>query len=414
MNETPANTSSAKPNKGLRVIGILALLLIIAGAVYYFRPSATQTDSSAAAKPGRGDSPPVSVSAISSRKGDMPIYLNGLGTVTPLKTVTVHSRVDGELMRVAFTEGQLVKQGDLLAEIDPRPYQVQLTQAEGQLIRDQALLKNAHIDLERYETLQAQDSIAAQQTATQVALVKQYEGTVEMDQGLVDNAKLQLIYAHITSPITGRVGLRLVDQGNIVHAADVNGMLVITQTQPITVIFTLPEDVVPAVMKHWRATPNLSVEAFDRAGNHKLATGKMLAVDNQIDTTTGTLKLRAQFENEDNTLFANQFVNVKLHLETLHDAILAPTASIQRGAEGAFIYVVKDDNTISVRPVKTGATEGDSIAIAEGLSVDEKLVVDGADKLREGSRVNLVKLDNKSLKPAAPQNPTNGEGKPHA
>lgn len=402
LSDLPTSTSSKPRSHALW--WLLAVGIVAVGGYFYFRGSAEQGQANAGSKSGRPDTPPVSIAAATSRQGDMPIYLSGLGTVTALKTVTMHSRVDGELIRVAFTEGQLVHQGDLLAEIDPRPFQVQLKQAEGQLLRDQALLKNAFIDLDRYKTLEEQDSIAAQQTATQQALVKQYEGTVEMDQGLVDNAKLQITYAHITAPITGRIGLRLVDQGNIVHAADVNGMLVITQTQPISVIFTLPEDAVPSVMKRWHDDASISVDAYDRAGNHKLATGKILAVDNQIDTTTGTLKLKAQFDNEDRTLFANQFVNIKMHLDTLHNAILAPTAAIQRGAEGAFVYVVKDDNNISVRPVKTGAVDGDTVAVLEGLTANEKLVIDGADKLREGSRVNLIKLDNIPLKPARTPN----------
>lgn len=388
------------------------LIIITVAVIYSFRQLSEQDHG-----PGQlgekgnanGDwqkNPPVSISAATTHQGDMPIYLSGLGTVTPLRTVTLHSRVDGELIRVAFTEGQSVRQGDLLAEIDPRPFQVQLKQAEGQLLRDLALLKNAELDMNRYQTLLEQDSIAAQQTATQAALVKQYQGSVEIDQAQVDNAKLQLTYARITAPIPGRIGLRLVDQGNIVHAGDSNGLLVITQIQPISVVFTLPEDAIPAVMNRWHSRENISVEAYDRAGNRKLASGKVLAVDNQIDTATGTFKLKAQFDNEDQTLFANQFVNIKMHLDTLHATILAPTAAIQRGANGAFVYVVKNDNTISVRPVKTGAVEGETVAILEGVSFGEKLVIEGTDKLREGSRVNVVKQD--SI-PQPPANDPNGQ-----
>ena len=338
----------------------------------------------------KGENPIVTVAVANSQQGDMPIYLNGLGTVTALHTVTVRSRVDGELIKVAFTEGQVVKQSDLLAEIDPRPYQVQLQQAQGQLMRDEALLKNAQIDAARYQTLLEQDSIAPQQTATQAALVKQYQGTVEIDRALVDNAKLQLSYAHITAPVSGRIGLRLVDQGNMIRSNDTNGLAVITQLQPISVVFTLPEDQIPAVMQRWHRDNNISVEAYDRAGHNKLADGKLLAVDNQIDTTTGTLKLKAQFDNQERTLFSNQFVNIKMQLDTLQGVILAPNAAIQHGANGAFVYVVKDNQTITIKPIKTAASDGHNTVISEGLGIDEKLVIDGADKLREGSQVNIA------------------------
>ncbi len=412
------STSSAGSRPGWFVW--VAMLVIVAAGFYYFRKTDTAAQghdkepANAKTKDVNRDGPPVSIAAATTRQGDMPIYLNGLGTVTALKTVTVHSRVDGELIKVAFTEGQLVHQGDLLVEIDPRPYQVLLKQAEGALIRDQALLANAKIDLQRYKTLQEQDSIAQQQTATQLALVRQYEGTVEMDQSQVDNANLQLTYARITAPVSGRIGLRLVDQGNIVHATDANGLVVITQLEPIAVIFTLPEDAVPAVMQRWRKEQNIMVDAYDRAGVHKLASGKVLAVDNQIDTTTGTLKLKAQFDNQERTLFANQFVNIKMHLDTLKAATLAPTAAIQRGTDGAFVFVLKDDNSVTTRQVKTGPIDGDLIAISEGLSPNEKLVIDGMDKLRDGSRVNVVKLDNIPVQPKTGPEGQAQSGKPHA
>jgi multidrug efflux system membrane fusion protein len=266
-------------------------------------------------------------------------------------------------------------------------------QAEGQLLRDKALLQNAKVDLVRYKTLLDQDSIAAQQAVTQEWLVKQYQGTVEMDRGLVANAKLQVSYARITSPITGRIGIRLVDQGNIVHAADADGIAVITQIQPIAVIFTLPEDTVPTVMKQFNSGRNIAIEAYDRSGKNKLADGQLWAVDNQIDTTTGTVKLKGQFANEDIALFSNQFVNIKMHMDTLYGVTIMPTAAIQRGVVGTFVYVVNDSQTVNVRPVKLGPTENEKVAVLNGLQPNERVVVDGADKLRDNMRVKLATRD---------------------
>jgi len=365
----------------------LALLLALIFFIIKWLGNPSEENSKASKKLNE---PVIAVTAVVSIQGDFPVYLNGLGTVTALRTVTVKSRVDGELIHVAFKEGSLVNAGDLLAEIDPRAFQVQLMQAEGQLQRDQALLKNAQMDLVRYKTLLEQDSIAAQQTHTQQSVVEQHQGTVEIDRGLVANAKLQLSYARITAPITGRLGLRLVDQGNIINTSDASGLAVITQISPISAVFTLPEDNLPAVMKRFKSGEVLSIEAYDRGGNIKLAEGQLLAVDNQIDTSTGTVKLKGQFTNEDNTLFSNQFVNIKMKMETLHAVTIIPTSAIQRGIIGPFIYVVKDDQTVKVQTLSLGPTDGEKVAILKGLQANELVVTDGADKLRDNVKVKLI------------------------
>lgn len=378
------------------------LALTIAAAGFYFQKSSTVQEAKSAAGGGRhgrhdDDDAPAVVAIETAGKTDFPVYLNGLGTVTALRTVTVKPRVDGELVKVTFNEGQMVKEGDLLAEIDPRPYQIQLQQAEGQLQRDEALLKNAEIDRARYQTLLEQDSIAAQQTVTQEAQVKQYRGTVEMDKAQVNNAKLQLGYARLTAPISGRVGLRQIDQGNIVHANDANGLVVITQLQPISVVFTLPEDKVQAVIQRRRANEAVGIEAYDRAGKIKLADGKLLAIDNQIDPTTGTLKLKAQFDNQENTLFANQFVNIKMHLETLSGVTQVSSAAIQHDTQGAFVYVVGPEKTVQIRRITLGPTEGDKVAVLEHLAAGETVVVEGTDRLREGSQVDVAEKDGQAV-----------------
>jgi multidrug efflux system membrane fusion protein len=323
-------------------------------------------------------------------RGDLPIVLNALGTVTPLATVTVKTQIAGRLVSLGFQEGQLVKAGDFLAQIDPRPYQIALEQAQAQLVRDTALLNDARIDLARYRTLAAQDSIPRQQLDTQEYLVHQYEGTVRADEANVDSARLNLEYCHIVAPLGGRVGLRQVDQGNYLQTSDPNGIVVITQLQPISVIFTLPEDNVPAVVARLAAGAALPVTAYDRALTTKLATGTLLTVDNQIDTTTGTVRLRAQFDNRDTRLFPNQFVTTLLLVDTLKSTAIVPSAAIQRGAPGVFVYVVNDQRVVGLRPVKLGPTDGQRVAVSSGLDPGEHVVVDGADKLRDGAKVTLA------------------------
>ncbi len=368
-----------------RWIGVLLLCFIAFGAYLFFTNRLSKPSN-----PSEKKTPPgVPVVAEAAKKSDMGLYVTGLGTVTPLQTVTVRSRVDGQLMTVHFKEGEFVKDGDLLASIDPRPFEVQLTQAEGQMARDQALLQNAHIDLDRYRVLWEQDSIPRQQLDTQESLVRQYEGAVKADQGQVDSAKLQLVYCSIASPLSGRVGLRLVDSGNIVHASDTNGLLVITQLEPITVIFPIPEDSIPQVLAKLRAGQSLAVEAFDRAMRQKLAEGSLLTADNQIDTNTGTVRLKAVFPNKGHELFPNQFVNVRLLVEMKRGATVVPAAAIQRGLQGSFVYLVKPDKTATVRPVTVGEIQGGEASILKGLSPGDLVVVDGAERLREGARVEL-------------------------
>jgi len=330
------------------------------------------------------------VGAATAALGDVRVILNELGTVTPLATVTVQTQINGQLTDVGFTEGQLVKKGDFLAQIDPRPYEYLKEQYEGQLAHDQGLLAQAQMDQKRYETLAQQNSIARQQAEDQVFIVQQYAGSVKQDQGLVDAQALNIAYCRIVSPITGRVGLRLVDPGNYVQTTNTGGIAVITQLQPISVVFTLPEDDLPEIMPQFTAGTPLIVTAYDRANLRQLAVGKVLAIDNQIDTTTGTVKVKAQFDNENNTLFANQFVNVRLLVKTLQNAVTVPTSAIQRGAPGTYVYVINADNTASVRQVSTGAVDGNVTAINSGLSAGERVVTDGTDRLRDGIKVTVA------------------------
>lgn len=365
---------------------LLGSFLVI--VLYIFLSRAGKTEGKANKQALSAVARGIPVAAEAARKGDVGVYLSGLGTVTPLTTVTVKTRINGELMKVLFREGQIVKKGEMLAEIDPRPYEVQLTQAEGQLIHDQALLEDARIDLKRYATLVAQDSIAEQQWETQKYLVTQYEGAVKTDQGNIDSAKLDLVYCRITSPLDGRVGLRLVDPGNFVQTTDTTGLVVITQLQPISVIFPIPEDNLSQVLDKLKRE-RLAVDVFDREQKQKLATGYLLTIDNQVDPTTGTVKFKAVFPNMRNELFPDQFVNARLLVEVERNAVIVQASAIQRGPNGTFVYVVKSDRTVAVRPVSVGVSQNGDISIKSGLAAGELVVVDGAERLREGSKVEM-------------------------
>jgi multidrug efflux system membrane fusion protein len=364
------------------------VLVIIAVAAWLLLRGAGKSGSKSAAATGKSSAPrAIPVVAVPAAVGDIGVYVDGLGTVTALNTVTIHSRVDGQLLDVAFQEGQIVHKGDVLAQIDPRPFEVQLTQAEGQRGKDEAALENAKLDLERYKALSAQGVVPRQQLDTQAAVVRQGEASVKSDQGQVDAAKLNLTYSRITAPITGRVGLRLVDPGNIVHANDSGGLVVLTQLQPIAVVFTIPADQLPPVLAQMRAGHKLVVEADDRDMKKKLASGTLSAVDNQIDTTTGTVKLKALFENADGALFSNQFVNARLLVRTLAGVVLVPAAAIQRSPQSTFVWVVGPDSSVEMRNVTVQLTEGDRAAIAGPVKAGELLVVDGVDKLQPGTKV---------------------------
>src|SRR6266849_3701326 len=369
----------------------LFLLALVGLGAYFLWPKLTgkkygTAPPSAASKGGRG--PLVTpVDAAKARKGDIGVYFNGLGSVTPIYTVSVKSRVDGQLMNIRYKEGDSVQKGDLLVEIDPRPYQVQLEQAEGQMAKDQATLANARTDLARYETLLQQNAIPEQQLATQRATVAQDEGAIKVDQGQVDAAKLNLVYCRIGAPIAGRIGLRLVDPGNIVHASDANGLLVITQIQPISVIFTIAEDQLPAVLKKLKAGQRLRVDTYDRGMTRKITQGTLTTIDNQIDPSTATLKLRATFENKDMALFPNQFVNARLLVEEKHGVTLIPTAGVQRNSQTTYVYLVKPDSSVTVRNIVVGVAEGSDSEIVSGLAPGDVIVMTGVDKLQEGSKV---------------------------
>jgi len=384
--DAPSPTTQKRSRKIItRLILLLGLVLLFVGAYALMRR--TETPRARANQRPAGPQA-VAITTATVKTSDVGDYVNALGSVTALNTVTVKSRVDGQLMSVNYREGQIVRKGDVLVEIDPRPFQAQLTQAEGQYDRDKALLENAYLDLARYQAASSKNAIPKQQLDTQVATVHQLEGTVKNDQGVIDNVKVQLVYCHITSPISGRVGLRLVDPGNIVHAADTTGLLVITQLQPITVVFSVAEDYLPQIRQQLRRGGRMPVEAYDRAQQNKIAAGVLHAFDNQIDTTTGTIKLKATFANTDGVLFPNQFVNARLLVQTNRAATVVPTEAIQRGAQGAFVFVVKPDQTVALQPVTVGTTDG-NIAAVQGVKQGDVVAVDGFDKLQNGIKVNV-------------------------
>lgn len=406
----PQSPTFAQPRPRSSVLGtIIGWLIIIglAGAGWHYRDKLKPfyeplMMTKKPAPPKRAPVIPVTTAAV--RKRDVPLYLNGLGTVTAFKTVTLRSRVEGELIDVAFTEGQMVTEGDLLAEIDPRPSEVQLAQAESQLTRDEALLKSAKSTLSRYEGLFAKKSIAAQQVEDQAALVQQTAASIQADEAMINNAKLQLTYCKITAPITGRIGLRLVDKGNIVRANDPTGLAVITQLQPIALVFTIPQDDIVRVQQRVQSENALVVDAFDRDFKQKLASGKLVAIDNQVDATTGTVRLKAEFKNDDGMLFPNQFVNARLLVDTRRDAIVVPSAAVQRGPTSMYVYVVKavenekkeDEFTVELRDVVPGPAEGGETSIQSGVESGEIVVIDGLDKLQPGAKVKPRDKDAKA------------------
>jgi membrane fusion protein, multidrug efflux system len=383
-----ARHGRTKPSRRRRLWLWLCVLLVLCLGTYivWSRIAAAKAASAAKAATAKGP-PPIPVVAATSRKGDIGVYYSGLGAVTPLATVTVRSRVDGQLMSVRYREGDTVQKGDLLAEIDDGPYRAALTQAEGQLMRDQAALENARIDLIRYQQLVPQKAIPEQQLATQQATVHQDEGVVKLDEGQIEGARVNLAYCKIAAPVAGRIGLRLVDSGNIVQAADTNGLVVITQMDPISAIFTISEDQLQVVLKKMAAGAKLEVDAYSRDAKTKLAQGSLTTLDNQIDPTTGTLKLRATFKNAKGTLYPNQFVNARLLVQEKRGITLVSTAAVQRNSQATYVYVVKADSTVTVRPITIGTTEGDDSEVTAGLTPGEIVVMTGVDKLQEGTKV---------------------------
>src|SRR5450432_513661 len=413
------------PVKSRWWIWLLVLVVVVIG-IWYYRGSHSKTEAdnpagaaNAAAGGGKGrggatggGAPLVPVVVATAQKGDLPVYFTGLGTVTAFNTVTVHTRVDGQLVSVNFKEGQFVHKGDVLAEIDPRPFQVILEQAEGALAKDQAQRTDAEVNLQRYKLLYGEGVIPKQQMDTQQAQVGQFDGSIKTDQATIDSAKLQLSFTRVTAPLSGRVGLRLVDAGNMVHASDAGGLLVITQLQPISVIFSLPQDQLPPVITKLHAGGNLPVDAFDRDNTAKITAGTLASVDNQIDTTTGTYKLKALFSNEDNKLFPNQFVNVHLLVDTKRGLTIVPVAAIQRGPQGTYVYAVDSTNVVKIHNITVAQTSDTSAGLTAGFNPGDVVVIDGQDKLQDGSKVAPSSGDNKARSGSNAANNSNAPSSP--
>lgn len=408
-----ANPGAAKSSLWRWLITLVIILALAGGAYYYFSHRTPSSGGKPSSPYGRGAASdrPIPVQAATVQNAPFDVFLEALGTVTAAQTVVVHSRVDGELQELHFREGESVKAGALLAQIDPRPFQVVLTQAEGQMARDKAQLENAKVDLQRYRILLKQDSVSQQQLDTQESLVAQYEGLVKYDQGQIDSAKLNLDYSRITAPVSGRLGLRQVDLGNMVHASDANGIVVITQEEPIDVVFTLAETDLPKVVRKVYAGVQFPVEAWDRTQKTLLERGMLMTVDNQIDVTTGTVKLKARFTNKNHILFPNQFVNVRMKIDTLQNVLQTPLAAVQRGSVGTFVYVIDDEGKVSVRTVTPGAADEATQVIDKGLTVGEKVVIDGTDRLREGSKVEVTVLDGKKQELPGQEKKDNADSK---
>ena len=415
----PEDISASRPSARRKHswVWVLALIVIVLGAVWYYRSTHNNPQQSGSAAGGpsavKGGGPgsagyAVPVVVATTQRGNLPVYFNGLGTVTAFNTVTVRSRIDGQLIKVDFTEGQFVREGQLLAEIDPRPYQVQLSQAEGLLAKDMASRKDAEVNFQRFQLLFNAGVIPQQQLDTQRSLVGQFDGAIRGDEAQINNAKLQLTYCRITAPISGRVGLRLVDAGNMVHAADPNGLVVITQLQPISVIFSLPQDQLPQVYAKLRAVQQLPVDAYDRDDKVKIASGKLATIDNQIDPTTGTFKLKSIFTNENNILFPNQFVNAHLLVDTKNDLVTMPTPALQRGPQGTYVYVAGNDGTAKIRTITVAETVGNTVGVSQGLQPGEVVVIDGQDKLQDGTKIKTTPAPaspSAAAGAAAPSNP---------